>query len=91
MSDGFIPACCEAEEQQVVVDGALLDAPPSCPGGPPPLSMPGATMIWSLPVELSLASTIDCFEPPDTDEMVSLRVWLLPSRLPVARALRESV
>ena len=47
-------------------------------------------MIWSLPVELSLTSTIDCFEPPDTDEMVSLRVWLLPSRLPVARAVSES-
>ena len=53
--------------------------------------MPGRAMIWSLPVELSLTSTTVCLAPPLTEDSVSLSVWLLASRLPVASALRLSV
>ena len=53
--------------------------------------MPSLAMIWSLPVELSLTSTIVCLAPPLTEAMVSLRVWLLASMLPVDSALRLSV
>jgi hypothetical protein len=55
------------------------------------LVMPSRTMIWSLPVELSLTSTMVCWAPPLTEASVSLRVWLFASTLPVASAVRLSV
>jgi hypothetical protein len=42
-------------------------------------------------VELSLTSTILSLAPPATEEMVSFRVWLLASMLPVDSAFRLSV
>ena len=49
-------------------------------------------MIWSLPVELSLTSTMVCLAAPGAliEMSVSLRVWLLAVTLPVASAVRLS-
>ena len=52
--------------------------------------MPARAMIWSLPVELSLTSTMVCLAAPAAliEISVSLRVWLLAVTFPVDSACR---
>ena len=83
------PDRVEALQQQEVVDDAVLGGDRSCPRGPRSRSTDSSQMMASLPVELSLVTTITCSSPAATPNIVSLSVWVLPSSWPAAMASSE--
>ena len=61
----------------------------SCPSRSSIEVIDSSQMMASLPVELSLTTTITCSLPAATPNIVSLSVWVLPSSWPAAMASSE--